>query len=89
MVLHKWWEFTTVLILLALAVIAFETMNVVRVTGERANDIVEEDKMIEASWDHCPGGTGNPIKMKVSETDQQSFDQKLAYNLNQYPPNCP
>ncbi len=80
-----------VLLLAALALIAI-TLGLVE-TGD-ANSagihyLIGQEKMHEASWDHCPGGTGNPIRHKVTDDDWATFQTKYAQQLTAYPANCP
>lgn len=82
-------DIVMVVLLVFFCVMSWNMSAAVSASAEKAISLVEEDNMHSASWDHCPGGGGNPTTMTVSDQDFDTFQAKYAQHLTAYPANCP
>lgn len=78
----------TLLLMLVMTAVVVQSNWTMRSAADKAQEVVEEDKMFEAEWKWRPEGSQFCITIRVSDTDEREFQRKLEWALKTYPPNC-
>ena len=81
----NWGLLVWVLVLIAITLVNTARLEVV---GFDTQALIDEDKVYEAEWQHCPEGASQPVTMRVSDESWQAFQVRYNNMIQMYPPNC-
>ena len=69
--------------------VAWDMRQVIRVSAEKQERIVEEAQIMSVSWQHCVTGQAKPLTITAEGSDVATFEANLLYLQNKFPNNCP
>lgn len=64
------------IMVVVMGVLVWSATNTARVAADKANQLVEEDQMYSASWQHKPSGQQGCITVTVSDQDYTEYMNK-------------